>query len=430
MSEQKVTPELIKNIGVFGLSSNLINVMIGAGIFVLPAIIATDLGSASILAYLFCGFLVGLVMLCFAEVGSKISDSGGAYAYIEEAFGPYWGFLASLLFVSSCIAADAAVANALVDLISLSVPLLRHTSLRLISICFIFIVLAYINIRGVKQGIRLVQWNTVLKLIPLLLIVVLGWTDVTMDNLVIDKTPSLDQIGRMSLLLFFAFQGAEAGLSVNEEVRNPKQTIPRSIAISITGVLILYVLLQTVAQGVLGSNLAFFKESPLSETAAIIFGPTGFVLITIGASISMFGYLSGEILSLPRVLYGAAKNKTIPFTFLAKIHPVYKTPYISIMIYSGLGLLMALAGGFEALAILSSASILLIYLGVVLSVVPLRKKFPDSNSFKIPFGYSIPILACIVIIGLLSNLSNKELLAIGGTIILLSFLYFQSQKTK
>ena len=98
----KATNEHLKReVGVMGLSANLVNIMIGAGIFALPAIVAAGLGAASIFAYLFCGLLITLVMLCFAEVGSKVTTSGGAYTYIQSTFGPYFGFLTVILFVLS-----------------------------------------------------------------------------------------------------------------------------------------------------------------------------------------------------------------------------------------------------------------------------------------------------------------------------------------
>ena len=114
-------------VGVFGFSTNIINMVVGSGIFVLPAIVAAGLGSSSIFAYLLCGFLVALVMLCFAEAGSRVTDSGGAYVYIKTAFGPYFGFLTSVLFVLATISADAAVANAIVDIIGSIIPEFKIT---------------------------------------------------------------------------------------------------------------------------------------------------------------------------------------------------------------------------------------------------------------------------------------------------------------
>ena len=414
-----IKKDLKREIGVWGLSANLVNIIIGAGIFVLPAIVAEGLGAASIIAYLFCGVLIALIMLCFAEAGSKVTDTGGPYAYIEAAFGKYAGFLTAILFVCSAITADAAVANALVVILGSLIPVFTSLWVKIIFFLLLFSGLAYVNVKGVKQGIGLVKFNTVAKLTPLLLLVCFGWVNVSLPNLSWESTPSFTAIGEMSLILFFAFQGGESGLSVSGEVRQPQRTVPKAILIGISGVLVLYILIQVVAQGVLGASLSTFQEGPLAEVAMQVFGPVGFSLMTLGAAISMFGNLSGEVLSIPRVLYGAAKDDVIHSPLLARVHKKYATPYMAIAVYVGLGFFFASIGGFRQLAILSGAAILLVYLGVALAVIKLRKaKNTDPDTFTIPGGYTVPVASVIVIVWFLSNLTRQE--QVGG----LAFLGF------
>lgn len=263
---------LKRTIDVWGLSANMVNIIVGAGIFVLPATVAAGLGSASVVAYLFCGILIALVMLCFAEAGSEVTDSGGPYTYIESAFGPYFGFLTAILFLVSTLSADAAVANALADILSGWFPLLQEQSRRIMFFFIIFGGLAFINIRGVRQGLGLVIITTIAKLTPLLVIIIIGWKDVSMTNLHWETIPDVNSIGQMSLILFFAFMGAESGLSVGGEIKNPQKTVPRAIFLAIAGVLVLYMLLQTVSQGILGDSLASFQENPLAEVGNQLFG--------------------------------------------------------------------------------------------------------------------------------------------------------------
>lgn len=240
--------------------------------------------------------------------------------------------------------------------------------------------------------------------------------------------PKVRDIGEMSLILFFAFMGAESGLSVGGEIKNPQKTVPKAIFIAIAGVLLLYMLLQTVSQGILGDSLASFQENPLSEVGNQLFGPVGLTLISIGAAVSMFGNLSGEILSIPRVLFGAARDKVIPVPFLTRIHPKFATPYYSIIVYASIGFLLATLGGFEALAIVSSAAILLVYLGVALSVIKLRKEVPDNlESFRIPGGYTVPILASFIILWFLSNLSAQERNSMLILVVVLTLIFFSIQ---
>jgi APA family basic amino acid/polyamine antiporter len=418
--------KLKREIGVWGLTANIINIMIGAGIFVLPAIVAAGLGSASILAYLFCGTLVGLVMLCFAEVGTKITSSGGPYAYIEGAFGEYFGFLTSILFLLSNICADAAIANALADMLSSMIPVLQHHIAKLLFFLILFSGLAYVNVVGVKESMVLVKTITIAKLTPLVLLIVVGLPGISTEQILWKTSPSLNAIGEMSLVLFFAFLGAESGLAVSGEVKNSQRTVPRAILISILGVLTIYILIQIISQGILGDSLPSFRENPLGEVARIIFGPIGLTLITIGAGVSMFGNLSSEMLSLPRVLYGAASKNVIPFKALSVVHKKYATPFVAIIVYAILGFVFASAGGFKQLAVIASATLLLIYFGVSLAAIKLRidaKKEESSSTFKIPGGYVIPIAAALAIVWFLSHLKQNEVVAIVGFIATLSVIY-------
>ncbi|MBM1107256.1 amino acid permease [Aurantibacter crassamenti] len=421
---------LTRVVGVFGLSANIINIIVGSGIFVLPAIVAAALGASSIFAYLFCGVLIGLVMLCFAEAGSRLTASGGAYIFINTAFGPYFGFLTSVLFILASISADAAVANAVVDIAGSIFPIFKLESIRILMFLLFFGGFGYINVIGVDNGIKVVKFITIVKLTPLLILLYFSWGEISLTNLTITTIPTFSEVSEISLILFFAFQGAESSLSIGGEVKNPNTTIPKAIFFSILIILLLYILIQTVSQGVLGSSLPTFTENPLGEVAKKIFGPIGFTILTMGAAVSMIGYLCSAILSMPRVLYQSSIDKVLPITYLTKIHSKFKTPYISIITYAAMGLLFATLGGFEQLAIISSATILLIYLGVSLSVVKLRKiKGNQKNVFRIPGGIVIPILSSLLIIYLLTNLAQNEFVVILSVIIVLSLLYFIKRKS-
>ena len=169
------TDNLKRRIGTIGLSANIVNIIIGAGIFALPAIIASKMGASSIIAYLFCGLLITLIMLCFAEAGSKVTNTGGPYTYIETAFGDYAGFLGGIFAIGGSLFADAAVSNALVNILSSVFPVFEQSWIRFLFLFILFGGLIYINIIGLKQGIGLVKFNTIAKLTPLLILVTIGW---------------------------------------------------------------------------------------------------------------------------------------------------------------------------------------------------------------------------------------------------------------
>tara|TARA_R110000868_G_scaffold110965_1_gene299984 strand:+ start:1156 stop:2457 length:1302 start_codon:yes stop_codon:yes gene_type:complete len=415
---------LKRSIGVLGLSANIINIMIGAGIFVLPAIIAANMGASSIFAYIFCGILIALIMLCFAEAGSKVTHTGGAYTYIETAFGDYAGFISGFFAITATIFADAAISNALVSLLGSAYPLFETEWVRILILFILFFGLIYINVIGIKQGIGLVKFNTVAKLIPLLILLIFGWKAVTLNNLHIDTLPSIKSLGTTSLILFFAFLGGETGLIVGGEVINPKRTIPKAIYISLTVVIIIYILIQTICQGVLGSDLPNFKSAPLAETAKVVFGSFGLVLLLVGAAVSMFGTMSGSLLNSPRVVYALARDKVIPVKVLSKIHKTFGTPFISIIIYGIVGFIIAATGSFEKLAIIASSAMLIIYLGVALSVIKLRKlQKTQPGEFEIPGGWIVPIISILIILYFLSHLNKNEMIASGIFVGILSLIY-------
>ncbi|MBV5314462.1 MAG: amino acid permease [Prolixibacteraceae bacterium] len=416
---------LKREIGTWGLSANIVNLVVGAGIFVIPAIVAEGLGAASIIAYLFCGFLIMLIMLCFAEVGSKLTQSGGAYSYIEVAFGKYFGFLTVNFFIlGATIMADAAVANAMAGTLAYFMPVFKNELVRALFFVFIFGGLAFINIRGVKQGITLVILTTIAKLTPLLLLVLIGFTQISFENLVWDSVPSTNDLGKISLILFFAFQGAESALNTGGEVKNPRKTFPKGILISISFVILLYVLIQMVAQGILGASLSTFKEAPLAEVAKHILGPFGLTLILVGSAVSMFGFLSGDVLNMPRVIYSAARDKVILPLSLANIHKKYATPHYSIILYAAMGCLFSITGEFKQLAILSSASVLLIYFGVAMAFIKLRITGKAENgTFRVWGGYTVPVVSILIILWVLSKLTSNEIIGIISFIAILSAIY-------
>jgi APA family basic amino acid/polyamine antiporter len=421
---------LKREIGVWGLTSNSINIIIGAGIFILPAIVAERLGSAGIWPYIICGILMIFIMLCFAEIGTKITVTGGAYSYIEVAFGKYAGFLTTNIFIfGAAVMANAAVANGLADTISYFLPFFKFQWVRILFFALIFGGLAYYNIRGIKKAIMIVKFNTIVKLVPLLMIAFFGWFFISSSRTTIKSANLLSDTGEMSLILLFAFVGAETALNVSGEIKNPIKTIPRGIMLSVFIVVLLYIMIQLTVFGILGDSIIRFKDAPLAEAAKIMLGSAGILIVIVGASFSMFGNISGMVLNMPRVLYAAARDKVIVPKGLAKIHPVFQTPHISIITYAAMGFVFASLGEFKQLAMLSSASYLIIYFGVVLAVIKFRitKAEEEQGSYRVPGGYIIPVVAALAIIWVLSNLAWNEIRGMLIFIALLTAIYFISR---
>mgnify|MGYP000633917864 CR=1 FL=1 len=422
---EKTDEGLIRAIGTRALGINVFNMVVGGGIFVLPGVIAAILGPAAVFAYLICAFAVGFIFLCFAEVGSRVTRSGGAYAYIEEAFGPFAGFVSSmLLWFGWAILSDAAILVAMVETLSIAVPELENTFVRALFIIALLSFLAITNIRGVKTGVRLYVFNTTAKFIPMALLLVVGVFVIDFDNLVITEMPSLEQIGAATILLIFAFSGAECALNASGEIKNPTRTVPLGLLLGLGSIFLLYLGLQSVAQGVLGAELANNTEAPLAAAAQEIFGSWGAKMLLIAGVVSIFATLSGDILVTPRVIFASARDGNLP-KILTKVHPKYKTPYISVIFFSVLLGLIAMSGTFKPLAVLASGSILLVYAGVSLAVIRLRQRDgePPEGQFKIPGKMTIPILSCVVIAWMLSQLTFMEAVGLMGLVLASILIY-------
>ncbi|MDP4222610.1 MAG: APC family permease [Bacteroidota bacterium] len=416
---------LKREIGTWGLVANSVNIIIGAGIFILPVLVAERLGTGSILAYVICGLLMLMIMLCFVEVGSKITITGGAYSYIENAFGRFSGFLTTTIFIfGAAIMANAAVANGLADTLSYFLPVFRKLWIRIIFFAIVFGGLGYFNVRGLSKAMAIVKFNTIAKMVPLLMIVICGWFFIRTENLNFTFGNSIKDIGEVSLILLFAFVGAETALNVSGEIKKPEKTIPKGIIISVLLVVVIYLLVQVVVQAILGETITEHRDAPLAATARIMFGSAGALIVVIGAGFSMFGNISGMVLNMPRILFAAARDRVLPSKTLARIHPVFRTPWVAIVTYSALGFIFASIGEFKQLAMLSSASYLIIYLGVVFSVIKFRLTGNrEPGLYRIPGGYIIPVITAVAIIWVLSNLPVNELTAMGIFILLISAVY-------
>jgi amino acid transporter len=422
--------QLKRTIGVFGLACAVINIMIGSGIFVLPALVAEHLGAAAIICYGICGGLIFLIALCFIEIGTKITGDGGTYAYIEAAFGPFAGFVASnILIFGSALLSDAAVANGLLQIISPFIPFATAWFFKPIFFLCLFGVLAWINIRGTKEGLMVVIATTIAKLLPLVLIIVFGIGQIVPGNLAFTNTISFNEVGTTSLILFFAFVGIETAVANSGEIINPKRTMPMGILLGLLMVLLVYLGVQLVTQGILGNQLNLYKDAPINELGKRLFGPIGVSIIIGGMIIAMTGTLSGEIFAFPRLFFAGARKGIYP-AFLGKVDPRFVTPKNAIVLYASIGFLLSMMGEMKQLVILASASTLLIYLGVVLATIKLRfsTTATSDDAFKMPGGLTIPILATGVIIWMLSNLSKEEMLGISITLLVLAVIYVVIKK--
>jgi amino acid transporter len=357
--------------------------------------------------------MMAAIMLCYAEIGTRITTAGGSYAYVEAAFGDYAGFIVSWLTVFGwSILGSAALMNIIADSLAVIFPLFLDPWVRGLMSFVLLGFLVVTNIKGAKEGVAFITVITMMKILPLLAIVIFGFGLIDPANLRWEQLPELSTFSNATLVLFFAFAGFETALGVSGEIKNPKRTIPRGIIFGGASVLILYILLQTVTQGVLGTEIELVQEAPFAAVAERIIGPAGATILLVVAAISCFGAVSSDVLNTPRVLFAGANDGLFP-KFLGKVHSRFATPYWSIFCFGGLIFLFSVFGGFKQLAILASAAILLIYLIVIFATIKLRMTGNDKEEkiFKVPGGMIIPGIAIAAIMWLLSGLSKMEILS-------------------
>ena len=393
----KPSETLVRAIGTFGLAAGIVNITIGGGIFRLPANVAGSLGASAPLAYLVCAGAMGLIVLCIADAGKRVALTGGPYAYVGTAFGPFVGFLSGVLLFMLGTFATAAVSTVFSSSVGQLVPSLSSPLSSSVVLVAAYAFWVIVNLRGVTLGVQLNSIATVAKLLPLLLVAIGGAFFISADNLRVAAMPPAGDVARTSLLLIFAFAGIECALVPSGEVRDTARTVPRAIAIAMVTITVLYIALQVVAQGVLGDGLPQATAAPLADTAGASMGEWARSILLAGASISTFGYLGGMTLSMPRMLFALARDGFLPKA-LATVHPGNRAPQTAIIVQSLLTLALAVSGTFEQLAILANVSALALYLGCALASWRLRGR-----------GIAVvPLLAMAVIGWLLTGLQPTE----------------------
>jgi APA family basic amino acid/polyamine antiporter len=415
-------------IGTRELTANIVNATIGAGIFVLPAAVAMGLGAAAPVAYLACAALMALIVLCFAAAGSRVSLTGGLYAYIEVAFGGFAGFAGGVFYWSTACFSVASVATAFAGSLSVIWTPLGSGLVRALVLATLFGGLAVVNVRGAKPGIRLVEAITAAKLTPLLLLIVAGAWSLNPAYLKFSMPP-LSQVGQASILLIFAFEGIEVALMPVGEVRDPARAVPRSILGALAITTLMYLAIQAVAQGVLGPQLSAYADAPLAEAAGRLLGRFGKALVLAGGTVSMFGYVSGDMLGTPRALFALGRDGALPGV-LARVHQRYRTPAVAIIIYAVIVAALSISSSFNQLAVLANVSGLLLYgLSVAASYQLQRRDVRMAGTpFNLPGGIAIQATALLGIVWLVWQATGHELL-IEACVLVAASCYYLMRRT-
>ncbi|MGB7202626.1 MAG: amino acid permease [Pyrinomonadaceae bacterium] len=404
--------KLIRGLGRWDFMAVVVNTIIGAGIFGLPAKVYAAIGSYSLLAFVACAVIIALVVLCYAEVASRFSTTGGPYLYAREAFGSAVGFEVGWLYWIVRVATFAANCNLLVTYLGYFVPGANAGGSRIALVTLIVAVITAVNLVGIRESALMTNVFTVGKLVPLAIFVVVGMFFVSPQNFSFDIVPEYSSFSSAVLLLIYAFVGFEASVVLTGETKEPSKTIPFGLIVGLLIVAVFYILIQTVSIGTL-PDLAK-SERPIADAAAAFMGPLGGAFITVGALISIFGNLNVGVLASTRMLFAMSEQRDLPAVF-EKTHEKFKTPYVAIIATSVVILVLTIQSSFLTAVAIATITRLVVYATTCLALPVFRRRpnMPQPSPFAAPLGVAASVMSLVLIVWLLTQVDfAKEGLAI------------------
>ena len=384
-----------------------INVTVGAGILKLPADVQRTVGDYSLLAFVVCAIIIGLIALCFAEVGSRFSGTGGPYLYARETYGPTTAFLVGWLMWLTRLAGFATLVKVFVAYLGYFWPAAESGVGRGAIIVGLVVILSAINLKGVKESARTSDVLTVSKLIPLVLFVAVGLFFINPAQFTFTEIPSVASFSSAVFVLVYVFSGFEAVLVNSGEVQQPQRVIPFALTVALSTAVVLFLLIQIVCIGVL-PNLPN-SERPLAEASYQFLGTLGPTIISIGALVSIFGTLNVIMLACTRLPFAMATHGQLPAP-LARVHKRFRTPHVSILISAAAALMIALPGTFIYAVKITVITRVIVYASTCAALPILRRRALAGapTPFRAPAGVPIAIVCVVLCLALLASSGWRE----------------------
>ena len=363
--------------------------------------------------FLAVGVVFLAVVLTFAELASYFRDSGGPVLYASYAFGPLAGFGTGWVLFLSRMTAFAANANVMAIYLGSLYPWFGEGVGRATVISVLTLGLTYANILGVKDGVRTMGFFTVLKVLPLILLVLLGLQHVTTGTLIPSASAVIEDLGGTTLLLVYAYVGFETMAVTAGETTEPRRVLPRALIRTVIGTGLLYFLIVLVFISVIPEDT--YADATLVDVGRVLAGPAGAIAITLAAVFSIGGNLAGTMIAAPRLIFSLAENRLLPAWF-GNVHPRYATPDHSILVMGGLALAMALTGSFVELAVASSLSRMLSYIVCIASLPIIRNRADDTmkaRAYRIRGGYLLPLVGLAICLWLTTQATADNWRTVG-----------------
>ena len=376
------SPTLVRAIGRWALTAVVINSVLGSGVFGLPSTIAGFAGAWSPVTVLVAGACMFVIVLCFAEVGSRFDQTGGPYLYAREAFGRATAFQIGWLHLWTRLFSAAAVINVLVSYLAAIIPWIGTSIGRAIVMTIGVGIATAVNVSGVRQASWTLNAFTFAKLLPLFAVIAVGLVHFNSEIAASQpvNTPSWTEA---VLILVFGYGGFESGVVTVGEARDPKRDTPFALLVAMIGITVIYCLIQVAVIGVLPNAKDY--PAPITEALRTMFGQPGALLGTFAVVVSIYGWLLGFVLTVPRILFSMSSRGELPAIF-SRVHPEYRTPYVSVITCGALGLVLGLSSGFTQLATFSAISRLAIYASTCGALIVFRRRSGESAGFRAPGG--------------------------------------------
>lgn len=385
----------------------VINSIIGAGIFGLPSKIFALSGVYSLLAFAACAVVVLIFIACFTEVSTQFDKTGGPYVYTLQSLGKPAAFGMAWLLLLSRWFNYATLINLQVIYLSFFIPSIQDPLPRAAFILFITAFLSYANHRGIKDSTRISNILTVTKLAILLIFICVGLFNIQPELFTTEHSPAFPAFSTSVLLLVFAFGGFESVLINSGEIINPRKNLPFALITGILVVTLVYCLIQVVCVGTL-PGLAH-TEKPLADAAHNFMGRNGAGLITTGAAISILGTLNAIMLGGSRLPFALSMEGQYPALF-SYVHPRYRTPTRSLLLFSLIATAISLAWSFITALAIGAIIRVMVYLVVCIALIRLRQiKGKDAIPYKIPYGPAFAIAGILLSLWLLSSSKANEI---------------------
>ncbi len=400
--------------GRWTLTALVVNTMVGSAIFGLPSVVAGYLGSWSPLAYLIAAAGVAVIMACFAEVASQFGESGGPYLYAREAFGRFLGIETGWLLWLVRVTGAAAAVNLFTNYLAEFWPDVKEPLHRLAVLTLLIGFLAIVNYRGVKSGAVASNVFTVAKLSALVSFAIAGGIFLLRTHPAVPTPPGNSPLPMRNwfeamLVLVFAYGGFEAAVVPMAEAKDPRRDAPFALFTALVTTALIYCTIQFVVVAVLPAAAA--TDRPLAAAAHEMWGTAGAALISAGALISLYGYLSAQMLHTPRLTFALGEQWDFP-PFFARIHPRFRTPHVSILIFAGIVWCLAALGNFKWNVIISSVGRLFVYVLVCASLPVLRRNRPNAPAYRLPAGNLAAALGVVFMLVLVSRMRLAEWIVI------------------